>query len=111
MELDYTYDFYKHLQTAIYILDESRKPESKWSAYLQSLPESFDEFPLLYSESELQQLKGSHLGRAMKVKIPSLKRSYDKVRAAVPEFDFSFKDLMVAYNKVSSRNFGTNRKE
>ncbi|EGR29686.1 SET domain protein [Ichthyophthirius multifiliis] len=49
----------KHSILSIYILSEKKNPNSFWKPYLDILPCEFTTFPILYTEEEIQWLKGS----------------------------------------------------
>jgi len=48
-----------HSFFATYIMEERRKEDSLFSKYLDTLPRTFDNFPIFYTPEELAWLDGS----------------------------------------------------
>lgn len=49
----------KHSFLSTFLLQERRNPNSFWKPYLDVLPEQYTNFPIFFSESELEWLRGS----------------------------------------------------
>ena len=48
------------LPIALYLLESTNKEsKSKWAYYIKTLPKNWDNYPLFYSEEEMQELTGS----------------------------------------------------
>jgi len=49
----------KHSFLATFIMQEKRKPDTIWIAYIDILPKSYSNFPIFYTEEEKKWLEGS----------------------------------------------------
>ena len=60
----------------VYLLEQSRVPNSYWKNYLNILPKDFSEFPLFWSDEDLEWLKGSTLQKAIQNRRKGLENDY-----------------------------------
>jgi histone-lysine N-methyltransferase SETD3 len=49
----------KHTFLSTYIMQEIRKPDSKWHIYIDILPKNFSNFPIFFDDNDKKWLKGS----------------------------------------------------
>lgn len=49
----------KHSFLSTFIMQEKRKPDTIWDAYIDILPKNFSNFPIFFNEEEKKWLKGS----------------------------------------------------
>ena len=98
----------KHTHLAIFLLYEYERGEaSPFWPYLQTLPESFDHFPISYPESLLAEFKGSCFGEMILQKKVDLRRDYDIIVDRDPSFRrFPYARFMEVRMLVCSRVFG-----
>jgi len=98
-----------HTIFACYLLEQKRaKQDSKWSAYLNTLPASYDTMPIFFNKSLLKELKGSRVLSKIREKKISLKVEYRRLCKALPSFGekFSFSEFQWARCVVISRSYG-----
>ena len=90
---------------ALYQMEQRRDPTSQWISYFDSMPQSYDEFPLLWSEEELSNLQGSPLQIDVKKIKSELNDDYELVANAIPGFrsEYSLKEFIEMWIKVESR--------
>ena len=95
----------KHCLLSSFILFEKNNP--KWKYYFDLLPKDFSNFPIFYTDTELNYLKGSPFLHQIIDKKSDMKRDYLKLCERVPYFiNFSFQEFMKARMIISSRIFG-----
>lgn len=88
-------------------MEETRKPDSYWTKYIDILPKSFEVYPIFYSDEELTWLENTDMKRMVETKIYDMKRDYDTIITEVPEFSkFPFIEYMEKRLLVASRIFG-----
>lgn len=67
-----------HCKIAMFLLNEMRKgDESKWKYYIDMLPKSYDNFPMFYTQEELDLLKNSVFEKILENNKKKLKEDYD----------------------------------
>ena len=66
----------KTLMYTLLLLEEQRKPDSKWKDYMALLPTDFSMFPLKYTEEEIKLLEGSGMHRNIHTYYKDLKNTY-----------------------------------
>ena len=49
----------KHSFLCTFVMQERRKPETEWNAYIDILPKNFDNFPIFFTDEEKKWLEGS----------------------------------------------------
>jgi histone-lysine N-methyltransferase SETD3 len=97
----------KHSFFSCFLMEETRKPDSYWSKYIDILPKSFEVYPIFYTPEELTWLDNTDMVRMVNTKIEDMKRDYDTITTEVPEFSaFPFKEYMEKRLLVASRIFG-----
>ena len=95
----------KHCLLSAFLLTEEKS--KKWKFYFDLLPKDFSNFPIFYTEKELEYLKGSpFLNQVLDKKI-DMKMDYDKICYYIPSFNqFPYKKFCEARMMISSRIFG-----
>lgn len=97
----------KHSYLASYLLQEKHKQQSHWDPYLNVLPEHYANMPIFFDEEIMSHLQGSFCLGKIADRIDSLRREYDNIRRAVPEFvKFSHEEFVWARLVVITRIFG-----
>eukprot|EP00826_Nyctotherus_ovalis_P018840 TRINITY_DN15715_c0_g1_i11.p1 TRINITY_DN15715_c0_g1~~TRINITY_DN15715_c0_g1_i11.p1 ORF type:complete len:547 (-),score=134.33 TRINITY_DN15715_c0_g1_i11:28-1668(-) len=97
----------KHCFLSTYLLQEMRNPDSKWKPFLDMLPKSTNNFPIFFTEEEMEWLKGSPFQEQVKGKVKDIARDYAAIVNAVSEFArHSLKEFSHARMLISSRIFG-----
>ena len=95
----------KHCLLSSFILFEKNNP--KWKFYFDLLPKDFSNFPIFYTDDELQYLKGSPFLNQILDKKSDMKKDYLKLCEYIPLFNqFTFDEFMEARMIISSRIFG-----
>ena len=95
----------KHCLLSSFILFEKNNP--KWKFYFDLLPKDFSNFPIFYTDDELQYLKGSPFLNQILDKKSDMKKDYLKLCEYIPLFNqFTFDQFMEARMIISSRIFG-----
>lgn len=102
-------DEYDSLSLAIFLLEESKKSDSKWKFYLDTFPKNLNNFPIFYNENELELLKGSDLYTLIKNEYNEYKSEYQEIvnktsATSVLGNDF-FNDFLKMNVLVNSRRF------
>ena len=69
----------KHSFLTTYILQEISNKNSKWKPYLQILPQSYDNFPIFYTEEEKNLLIGSPFLKIIKDKLRDVEADYNMI--------------------------------
>ena len=99
----------KHSFLSSYVLQELRKPDSKWQPYLDMLPKSTNNFPIFFTPEERTWLTGSPFLQQVETKIEDVSRDYQTIIDTVPEFSqFTLKEFSHVRMLISSRIFGIN---
>jgi histone-lysine N-methyltransferase SETD3 len=99
----------KHTFISIFLLEESKNPQSPWKLYIDLLPEDHSSFPINYTKEELSELIGSPFLFMIHEKVLDLKKDYDLVIKCDKNFEkYSFKEFCWARMMVGSRIFGLN---
>ena len=95
----------KHCLLSAFLLTEEKS--EKWKFYFDLLPKDFSNFPIFYTEKELEYLKGSpFLNQVLDKKI-DMKIDYEKICFYIPSFSqFSYQKFCEARMMISSRIFG-----
>ena len=95
----------KHCLLTSFLLSEEKNP--KWKFYFDLLPNDFSNFPIFYSQKELDYLKGSPFINQIYDKKIDMKMDYEKICKFIPSFSqFSYKKFCEARMMISSRIFG-----
>ena len=95
----------KHCLLSSFLLFEEKNP--KWQFYFETFPKNFGNFPIFYTNKELEYLKGSpFLNQVLDKKI-DIGIDYNKLCEKIPNFsNFSLEKFCAARVLVSSRVFG-----
>ena len=95
----------KHCLLSAFLLTEEKS--EKWKFYFDLLPKDFSNFPIFYTDKELEYLKGSpFLNQVLDKKI-DMKIDYEKICFYIPSFSqFSYQKFCEARMMISSRIFG-----
>jgi len=97
----------KHSFLSTYVLQEVRKPDTKWTPYFDMLPKSTSNFPIFFTEEEDKWLEGSPFLDQVKEKREDVKKDYNTITGKVPEYtQFSFQEFGHYRMLISSRIFG-----
>ena len=97
----------KHSFLASYLLQELKKPDSKWKPYFDTLPPSTRNFPVSFTDEEMDLLQGSPFYKQAKKKQSELKDDYALILSVAPEFNrFTLEEFRHIRMLVSSRIFG-----
>lgn len=97
----------KHSYLASYLLQEKHKESSFWDPYLNILPVYYANMPIFFPENLLAMLKGSFSLEKIADRIDSLRREYDNIRRACPDFAlFTHEEFVWARLVVITRIFG-----
>ena len=95
----------KHCLLSSFILFEKNNP--KWKFYFDLLPKNLTNFPIFYTDTELQNLNGSPFLNQILDKKTDIKKDYLKLCERIPLFNrFTFHEFMEARMIISSRIFG-----
>lgn len=95
----------KHCLLSSFLLFEKNNP--KWKFYFDLLPKNFSNFPIFYTDEELNYLIGSPFLNQIIDKKSDIKKDYLKLCEHIPYFkNFSLKEFMEARAIISSRIFG-----
>jgi histone-lysine N-methyltransferase SETD3 len=95
----------KHCLLSAFLL-ENLKSE-KWKFYFDLLPKDFSNFPIFYTEKELEYLKGSPFLNQIYEKKVDMKSDYEKICYYIPSFkQYSYQEFSEARMLISSRIFG-----
>lgn len=98
----------KHSYLASYVIQEMHKGKaSYWAPYLECLPQHYANMPIFFGEKHLAMLKGSFSLQKIADRIDSLRKEYDNIRRAVPEFSkYKHEEFVWARLVVITRIFG-----
>ena len=89
------------------MMEERRKPDSHFKAFLDILPKQFSNFPIFYTREERALLEGSPFQNQISDKIKDIKTDYEMITKEVPDFrDFSIKEYSEYRMMICSRVFG-----
>ncbi|MFO0591644.1 MAG: SET domain-containing histone-lysine N-methyltransferase [Polyangiaceae bacterium] len=96
-----------HSYLAAYLLQERKRPDSPFAAYLGTLPTRFPTVPLYSAKELLPYLRGSFAGSLIVRRKETICRDYLELRDKVPAFrDVTLKDYFWARTTVVTRVFG-----
>jgi len=100
----------KHCLLSSFLLYEEKNP--KYRYYFDLLPKDFSNFPIFYTNKELEYLKGSPFLSQILEKKEDMKNDYQKLCEYLPDFkQFSYLKFIEARVLISSRIFGIAIKE
>ena len=95
----------KHCLLSSFLLYEEKTP--KWRFYFDLLPQDYSNFPIFYTDKELEYLKGSPFLSQILEKKEDMKMDYKKICEYLPDFSkFSYLKFCKARVMISSRIFG-----
>ena len=95
----------KHCLLTSFLLYEEKNPKYKY--YFDLLPKDFSNFPIFYTNKELEYLKGSPFLLQILEKKEDMKSDYAKLCEYLPDFrQFSYLKFCQARLLISSRIFG-----
>ena len=95
----------KHCLLSSFLLYEEKNPKYKY--YFDLLPKDFTNFPIFYTNKELDYLKGSPFLSQILEKKEDMKNDYNKLCEYLPDFKkFSYLKFIEARVLISSRIFG-----
>ena len=99
----------KHCLLTSFLLYEEKNPKYKY--YFDLLPNDFSNFPIFYTQEELDLLKGSPFLKQISTKKDDIKYDYNKLCEHISDFNqFSFLKFCQARILISSRIFGIQMK-
>ncbi len=96
-----------HCQVIVYMMTTRRMgSRSFYEPYYKTLPYSFDNFPIFWTEEELKKLDGSDLVRQIKDRKRNIRNDYETIRETLGrDFEFTFEEFLWCRTAVGSRNF------
>ena len=95
----------KHCLLSSFLLYELKNPKYKY--YFDLLPKDYSNFPIFYTNKELEYLKGSPFLSQIREKKKDMKNDYNKLCEHLPDFkQFSYLKFVEARVLISSRIFG-----
>ena len=95
----------KHCLLTSFLLYEEKNPKYKY--YFDLLPKDYSNFPIFYTNKELDYLKGSPFLSQILEKKEDMKSDYNKLCEYLPDFkQFSYLKFCEARVLISSRIFG-----
>jgi len=62
---------------AVFIIEQSKAKDSKYAAYMKSLPMDLTNYPFLLSESDRKLLKGCAINTKIDTQLDQIKKDYD----------------------------------
>jgi len=71
---------------SMFLIEERRKENPFFAPYLNILPTGFDDYPVNFSDQELEHFNGSFLPEMIKTRKKMLQALYDRVLELNPEF-------------------------
>ena len=94
-------------ELALCLMELKKDPNTKWSNWLRLLPKQYTEFPLTFSEDDLDWLSGSPLKAKAQLTRKELEEEFNFIQTFIPEFkaQHSFEDFLESYLCVTSRTF------
>ena len=97
-----------HCILSYFLLKEIEKGEkSKWYYYFQFLPKSYLNFPIFYTEKELNILEGTKFKKLINEKKEEIKKDYEILCQKIELFSqYSFEQFCKIRCIISSRLFG-----
>ena len=88
------------------LLELKKEEKNDYQPYLDILPSSFDESPHMYTDDELEWLKGSEILKVIQTIKNRYSKDYNNICESLEEYkQFSYKEFLVTITAVSSRNF------
>jgi histone-lysine N-methyltransferase SETD3 len=95
----------KHCLLSSFLLYEEKNPKYKY--YFDLLPKDYSNFPIFYTNKELEYLKGSPFLSQILEKKEDMKNDYNKLCEYLPDYkQFSYLKFIEARVLISSRIFG-----
>ena len=95
----------KHCLLSAFLLENLKN--EKWKFYFDLLPNDFSNFPIFYTQKELDYLKGSPFLNQIYEKKVDMKSDYEKICYYIPSFkQYSYQEFSEARMLISSRIFG-----
>ena len=99
----------KHSYLSTYVLQEIKKEDTKWRPYFDILPKDTSSFPIFFTADEKKWLEGSPFLAQVEDKINDMKKDYDLIVTAAPDFTiYTLEEFKQIRMLISSRIFGIN---
>jgi histone-lysine N-methyltransferase SETD3 len=97
----------KHCFLSLFLLQEKINSDSRWKNYLDVLPQTFENFPIFFTEEEKKKLLGSPFLKLIEDRQKDILHDYKLIVDVAPEFEkYSLKEFSEMRMVVSSRIFG-----
>jgi len=98
----------KHIFLMVFMLIDSKNPNSFFKPYYNILPKTLNNMPIFWSNEELDYLQGSYLLNQIDERITAIEADYSAICSIAPNFKrlVTLKEFKWARMCVCSRNFG-----
>lgn len=93
------------MMLSAFIALEMKNPDSKYKEFLETWPSSSDEFPVMYSQDQLDLLKGTTLEAFTQQRISQFKSEYNIITSELPDLKITERDYFSLVNLIYSRVF------
>ena len=78
-----------HASLALYILTEWKKPDARFKAYFDTMPKTYDEFPVMFDDKMLDMVKGTNLHKSALQRKEIYTSRYEFLKSLEESFDFT----------------------
>ena len=75
---------------ALWLMEQSKDPNSNWRHWIDALPQSYETFPIFFTDKEIEYLEGSPLKNQVIERREKLHENFTFVENAIPEFGQQF---------------------
>ena len=96
-----------HNQIIVFMLEDMMKKDSFFKPYYDILPKDVSNFPVFWTDKEVEYLKGSTLGGEIQQRREKIRNDYNIIGGLIPGFfdNFTFEKFLWCRTIVGSRNF------
>lgn len=95
-----------HLILILYLLTELRNPDAKFKHYFETMPKSYDEFPVMFTDELMELVKGTNLFGKANTRKKTYNERYEFLKTLDLGFEFTHQECFSACILVQSRVFG-----
>ena len=89
----------------VFTLNQLRNPSGEFKYYFETLPKSFEEFPIFYKDTDLETIKNSLLENSILMYKNTFVKLFNQIKEANIADNLKLSDIIQAFLSVSSRNF------
>ena len=98
---------HENLLFKMFLMEQRQQPDALYQNYFKTLPSTWDNFPVHYSDSDMIELDGSFFGKHVRDFARAMSREYITLQSKLSEFSqiYTYDDFLEAFFILQSRFF------